>query len=187
MLVLNRADRVERNDIGNLLRGLHDEMARSFPRLRFVAGISHRVLDSFGLPNGFTQADQARKFHGEAPDPCTIRRIDEVGLLRLFGDNRVQPEARRFVEDWLGVLVDHDRRQGSRLVPTLRAFMDANGNHRDAAKRLKLHHNTVRYRMAKISKLTGHDVLAPGIKLQYELALTLRKIFEGSLAETFGS
>lgn len=187
VLVLNRADRLERNALANLLRGLHDEMARTFLRLRIVAGISQRILDSFSLPNGFTQANQARKFHGEAPDPCTIRRIDEVGLLRLFGDARVQPEARRFVEDWLGVLIDHDRRKASRLVPTLRAFLEANGNHREAAKRLNLHHNSVRYRMAKINKLTGHDVLAPGIKLHYELALALRGIFEGGPADEFAS
>ncbi|MEQ8895501.1 MAG: PucR family transcriptional regulator ligand-binding domain-containing protein [Roseovarius sp.] len=178
VLVFNSADRLERGSIGYLLRELHGELAKDFPRLRFVAGISHRLLDFYSLPNGFAQAEQARVFHGEAPDSCTIRRIDEIGLLRLFGDDRIQPEAKRFVDDWLGALIDHDRRRASRLVATLRAFLEANGNHREAAKRLNLHHNSVRYRIAKISKLTGHDVVAPGIKLQYELALALRNVFE---------
>lgn len=186
VLVLNRADRVERGSIGHLLRSLHDELKQHFPRLRFVAGISHRLLDSYSLPNGFAQAEQARTFHGEAPDPCTIRRIDEIGLLRLFGEESMKSEAKRFVEDWLGALIDHDRRKSSRLVATLRAFLEANGNHREAAKRLNLHHNSVRYRISKIRKLTGHNVVAPGIKLQYELALALKNVFDRPALQPFG-
>ena len=180
VLILNMADRLERDSIGNLLRELHGELVKDFPRLRFVAGISHRLLDSYSLPNGFAQAEQARVFHGEAPESCTIRRIDEIGLLRLFGDDHIQAEAKRFVDDWLGALVDHDRRKSSGLVTTLRAFLESNGNHRETAKRLNLHHNSVRYRIAKVGKLTGHDVVAPGIKLQYELALALRNVFDRS-------
>jgi DNA-binding PucR family transcriptional regulator len=178
VLILNRADRVKRGGFENMLRGLHAEMVEQFQRLRFVVGVSHRLLDSYSLPNGFSQANQARKFRGAPPDPCTIRRIDEIGLLRLFSDGSVQQEARQFVDDWLGTLMDHDRRKSSRLLATLRVFLETNGNHRSAANRLNLHHNSVRYRMTKISNLTGHDVLAPGIKLQYELALTLERIIE---------
>lgn len=185
VLILNRVDRVNRDGIARLLHGLHNELAAHFPRLCFVAGVSHRLSDFDTLRNGFMQAEQARKYGGDAPDPCTIRRIDEIGLFQLFSSESVQAEARRFVEDWLGALVDYDNRKRIRLVPTLRAYLEANGNHREAAKRLHLHHNSVRYRIGKICKLTGHDVTAPGFKLQYELALALKNMFDDPTLDPF--
>ena len=66
-----------------------------------------------------------------------------------------------------------DARRKADLITTLRVFLQANGNHRLAAERLNLHHNTVRYRIDKIRKLTGCDVTARNLRLQYELALVL--------------
>ena len=156
------------------LRGLFDGLQREFPALRLRGGISRRLQEARELSEGHAQAERIVSLGPEeATDAFCVRRLEDVGFLRLFASAAVRDEARRFVGDWLDPLIVQDNRTGGSLVETLQVFLEAGGNHRRAAQRLHLHHNTVRYRITRIRKLTGHDVVAPERRLQYELALAL--------------
>ncbi len=50
-----------------------------------------------------------------------------------------------------GSLPQHNKE----LLPTLRAFFDTNLDAREAARRIYIHINTMRYRLRKIEELTG--------------------------------
>lgn len=52
----------------------------------------------------------------------------------------------------------HDR---ALLLATLRAWFDCGGSSSDAGRQLHCHANTVRYRLGKLSELTGRDLRAP--------------------------
>ena len=83
-------------------------------------------------------------------------------------------------------IITRDREQGTRLLETLQAFLETR-RLKEAADRLFIHRNTLRYRLDAIRKLTGLDVQDPSsrlvLELQMRLAMVRRLIGRGALPE----
>lgn len=58
----------------------------------------------------------------------------------------------------LGPVLDHDRRRGAELLPSLEEFLDSGGRWQEAAHRLHVHINTLRHRMGRVEELTGRSL-----------------------------
>lgn len=71
----------------------------------------------------------------------------------------------------LGAVVEHDERNGTDLVATLRAFLDCSGSWARSAETLHLHVNTVRYRIERVQELTGRDLARLEDRVDVFLAL----------------
>jgi hypothetical protein len=69
-------------------------------------------------------------------------------------------------------LIEHDRTHDTKLVETLQVCLDAR-RIKDAADRLFVHRNTLRYRLDSIRKLTGLDAQDSDSRLILELQLRL--------------
>jgi sugar diacid utilization regulator len=69
------------------------------------------------------------------------------------------------------VLVEHDAVHGTAYRHTLRAWLDALGDTATAATALRIHPNTVRYRMARITELSGIRLDDPEERLVADLHL----------------
>jgi hypothetical protein len=65
----------------------------------------------------------------------------------------------------LAVLRAHDERSGTSYVDTLYEWLRHPGDPRAASKALRIHPNTLRYRMAKLVELAGVDLDDPDIRL----------------------
>lgn len=70
-------------------------------------------------------------------------------------------------------LLEHDQATSGATVETLRTWLDANGDVQATAKKLGLHHNTVRYRLRRIAETHGIDVDDPEQRFLVELHLRL--------------
>lgn len=136
------------------------------------AGIS-QATNVTRLDRAFEQAEYALNHSLKSGQVCQIKLHDETGLYRLLSHPAMQNDVSRFIEEWLGPLLDYDQKRRSRLVSTLRIFLDNNGNYRETARLMHVHHNTVRYRISQIYTLTQRDILNPRLRLQYQLALAL--------------
>jgi DNA-binding PucR family transcriptional regulator len=55
-------------------------------------------------------------------------------------------------------VVSYDAAHGSELVPTLDAFLRADGSWSRCAEAMRLHVNTVRYRISRVEEVTGRDL-----------------------------
>lgn len=136
------------------------------------AGIS-QVTAVEHFYRAYEQAVQALE-HGRSTSKTSgVFLYDDTGFYRLFSKSSMQPDVNRFVNEWLGTLIDHDKEHRVDLIETFRVFLDANGNYRETARVLNLHHNTVRYRISQITELTGKKALQPKLRLHYHLALKL--------------
>ncbi|HEV7626289.1 MAG TPA: helix-turn-helix domain-containing protein, partial [Streptomyces sp.] len=78
-----------------------------------------------------------------------------------------------FTARLLAPLHDYDRRHRAELLPTLAAFLAADGSWTRCAARLHLHVNTLRYRIGRIEQLTGRDLSRLEDKLDFFLALRM--------------
>ena len=83
---------------------------------------------------------------------------DDLGAARLLLAASGREEAERFARDALGpLLAAHDPHAGDLLL-TLAEYFECSRSIRGCALRLGLHENTVRYRLARATELTGLEV-----------------------------
>lgn len=95
-----------------------------------------------------------------------------------------QAQARSFVDQQIGALVQHDAKTGSDLTHTLGVFLGL-GNAAEAARRLYVHYNTMKHRLQRVSELTGADLADPRTRIVLAVALEvsgLLKDLEGANA-----
>jgi len=71
-------------------------------------------------------------------------------------------EAQALVERTLRPLLDHDRKHGSELIPTLRTFLAQRRSWQRTARELHLHRQTVLYRIHRIEEIIGRDLSETG-------------------------
>jgi hypothetical protein len=106
-----------------------------------------------------------------APGPVWAedRRVD----LLLAGDQGV---ARGLVDDVLGPLAIMPAATRERLVETLAAWLEHQGEVRPTAQQLHVHAQTVRYRLAQLRELLGDRMSSAEGRLELELALRARSL-----------
>src|ERR1700674_5773249 len=100
-----------------------------------------------------------------------VPELGLTGLLAAVSDERLVDYSRRH----LGPLVEHDTARKGSLVPTLRAYLET-GEQQEAAKRLRVHPNTLRYRLDRIREISGVDLEDPEIRLNLAVALRVQAL-----------
>ncbi len=152
--------------------------------LNWNAGISQATRIAH-LHQAFEQADYALSHSLKSGHSREIKLHNETGLYRLLSHPALQDDVLRFIDEWLGPLLTYDLKRKSRLIGTLRVFLDNNGNYRETARLMHVHHNTVRYRISQIYALTHRDILNPRLRLQYQLAIVLHDMIrDRNIVET---
>jgi purine catabolism regulator len=162
-----------------------DEAEATAARLLAEAGAAGAAVgrvrrDPGELPRCYDEALyalDARSSNG-APAVATFRDLGSIQLLLSLQDER---GVELFCDSALGLLVEHDRRHGSALVDSLRAYIEANGRWADAATALRVHRHTLRYRIRKVEDLTGRDLEDAGDRLELWLALRAHELHSTSL------
>ncbi|MFB8008762.1 PucR family transcriptional regulator [Nocardia sp. NPDC056000] len=124
--------------------------------VRIAFGVSAQQRDE-SLSGAIAAAAAAATAARDDDAPVSIRIADIDTAVGLF---TAVPGGlqRRFAERVLGPVLDYDRRTGADLLQTLEVFLGCEGSWRQAADRMHLHLNTVRYRIGRIEELTGRDL-----------------------------
>ena len=100
-----------------------------------------------------------------------VPEVGLTGLLAGVSDDRLV----EFVKRHLGALADHDRSRGGSLVPTLKAFLES-GEQQAAARRLRIHPNTLRYRLDRIREISGAELDDSETRLNLAVALRVQSL-----------
>jgi len=100
-----------------------------------------------------------------------VPELGLTGLLAAVADERLVDYAHRL----LGPLVDHDRSRNGSLVATLRAYLET-GEQQEAAKRLRVHPNTLRYRLDRIREISGVELDDAETRLNLAVALRVQSL-----------
>ena len=116
------------------------------------------ALRSGGAGAGGARAGGARAGAGRAETPAgSLRRYRDIargGVLAALATE----EARVLARSALEPLVEHDESQGTALVETMRAWLDADGSHEASARALGVHRHTVRARIGLAERVLGRDL-----------------------------
>ncbi|HEY2723822.1 MAG TPA: helix-turn-helix domain-containing protein [Pseudonocardiaceae bacterium] len=140
---------------------------------RATCGLSEQLDSAELVPRGVHQAGRAIDLGirlGRAGQPV---RYEELGIYRLLftiGDMR---QLMTFARDVLGPLVDYDTEHRTDLVRTLSVYLRHHGSHKQAARMLHLHTNTVAYRAQRIEAITRLDLNDPDDRLVAHVAVKI--------------
>jgi purine catabolism regulator len=100
-----------------------------------------------------------------------VPELGLTGLLAAVTDERLVDYSRRH----LGPLIEHDTSRKGNLVATLRAFLET-GEQQQAAQKLRVHPNTLRYRLDRIREISGVDLEDPETRLNLAVALRVQAL-----------
>src|SRR5271166_988289 len=102
--------------------------------------------------------------------------VGRLGLSALLLETGTPDGLRRFAATVLQDVEAHEERHGGDLLATLRAWLSAGCSTAAAADALVVHRNTVTYRLGRIEQLTGRTLRDSSVRLELQLALTIREI-----------
>jgi hypothetical protein len=139
-------------------RALHHAISEKLGRATSVIGIGTRCEVPDDLPQSFINARRAMNIRLRSANPEGAAAFDELGFYRLIDAAHGGGAVEAFVREWLGALLDYDESRNSELVLTLSDYLECGGNYDESAAALHIHRSTLRYRLARIAELTGHDL-----------------------------
>jgi PucR C-terminal helix-turn-helix domain/GGDEF-like domain len=132
-----------------------------------VGGLSR---DAAQLPVSYRQAKHALKLQRILPSSKPVSVFEELGIYRVLSEMHDSGTVEDFVHDWLGPILDYDRRKGGELVRTLSVYLEHGGSHAGAAEALSVHRSTLRYRLDRIRSILGCDLSDPDKRFNLQLA-----------------
>jgi PucR C-terminal helix-turn-helix domain/GGDEF-like domain len=138
-----------------------------------TCGVSEQVDSPELVPRGVRQAERAIDLGlrlGRAGQPV---RYDELGIYRLLCTIGDMQQLMGFARDVLGPLLDYDTEHRTELVRTLSVYLHHHGSHKQSARMLHLHTNTVAYRVARVEAITGLDLGDPDDRLVAHVAVKI--------------
>lgn len=161
-------------------RRLHAELERAVPGATVSIGVGRVAPEMGALPTSYLEATQALTVGRDLEGPGCVVSFDELGLFRLLHPLAAGADLERYCADLLGPLVTYDRERNGELVKTLESYLQNGSNAAATARELFIHYNTLRYRLAKIDKLTEGLERNAIARLSLEVALAARRFLAGA-------
>jgi len=150
-----------------------DFLDRVGDRVRAVIGVGPVAQDTAGLADARAAADRAlRVLRAGSGSGLRVARLADVhvealvlelrDLVAARGDRPTGPVAR---------LLAYDEQHNTKMVETLRAWLDAFGDVIAAAAAVYVHPNTFRYRLRRLAEVGGIDLTDPEARFAAMLQL----------------
>ncbi len=164
--------------VRRLVEEVRDQLAARTPSGVVGSGISRPVTGLSSLRESYREAKDAVSIANELGDREQTTFYGDLKLFQLLLalKERNLDHLRRFHNETLGKLVEHDKQKNGDLIRTLNGFFKANGNLAQAATDLDVHRNTLVYRLQRIAELTEMNLDDPDNRLILHLALKIQRV-----------
>jgi PucR C-terminal helix-turn-helix domain len=146
---------------------------------RVVIGPSTALADA---SKSFRHAQLARELvrRNTIEDESPVRCADHLSTLWLLTDEFL---VEQLIRTRLAPLAPLTDKQHKRLGETLLAWLETRGGAPEIAARLRVHPQTVRYRMRQVERLFGDQLRCPDARFELEVALRAASLTEPPAAQ----
>jgi DNA-binding PucR family transcriptional regulator len=138
------------------------------------AAVSRAAGGPAELPELRAEVDDILRVTTASPDTPTVAGLAETHaqvLLLHFADELARRP--RLRHPGIDAMLEHDRVRDTDYAASVAIWLDAVGNVGEAAKRLTIHPNTLKYRLRRARELFGIDLDHPDVRLSCWLQLRL--------------
>ena len=143
---------------------------KRFPGMVVRCGIGEVYRGPEGLRTSATDARAALSVTRQARPQRDVVAIDALGLNRMLVEWYASDRTQASVDDLLAPLVELGPTAAEEAIRTLQAYLDHQNSPARAAEVLRIHRQTVNYRLNKISRQLGVDLSDPEQRLALQLA-----------------
>ena len=144
--------------------------------IKLVIGVG-RAYEGIGdLQKSFTEASRCVILSEKMNMSGRVFWYEEMGIYNLFSELADKKVMQEFIDNTLGVIIEYDMNNNSKLLETLKAYLWNNNSLIHASEQLYTHRNTVKYRVQRISQLTGRDFDDAITRLEFMNAIICMEI-----------
>ncbi|WP_377272258.1 PucR family transcriptional regulator [Peterkaempfera sp. SMS 1(5)a] len=143
------------------------------PDDRITLGVSAPAAEPGALRGAWEEARHARRIAEARSGRICVAGPEELASHILLLAAVPEEVRRAFRSRLLDPVADYDRDHQADLLPTLDAFLRADGSWTRCAAELHVHVNTLRYRIGRIEELTGRQLSRMEDRVDFYLALAL--------------
>ncbi len=174
VLVASRPAHLLIATIGTPGSDLVASVERELAGARALMGVSSRGHD---FAAALREAQACVAFARRSPARPAVVEHEGLGALRFMLDAGEPDQSRSLVRERLGRVADYDRRMGTSLLETLRAYLECDGHHPSVARRCHVHRSTVKYRLGRLAELLPSPLTGAEAKFELLLAFRLLELF----------
>ena len=156
-------------------RRLGEDLGRYFKESTLRAGVgsvAHGILEAAASYQNALNALAYSKLLSRPGEDMVVVYEDSL-ILRLVSGMGSREALEEIVPQSLRTLKEYDRAHQTGLLDTLEVYFRCNGNARQAAAALFIHHKTMLYRLNKLSELCGIDLSDSEERLRLALGLKI--------------
>jgi sugar diacid utilization regulator len=139
-------------------REIHTRVSRRLRPGATSIGVGRVCVGAADFPRSWREATGALRVRQHSSNPDGVTSYGKLGLYGLLARGDSQEEIESFVREWLGDLLDYDKKHNTELVRTLARYLECGGSYDDTADALTIHRSTVRYRLQRIREIAGVDL-----------------------------
>ena len=155
---------------------IRDQIASRLPGIDVCCGVGRPARGMDPLRASFREAEGALRLCSELQTQQRANFFGNSSLFSLLLSTTNRADLHRFCMTWLAELISYDNQQNSDLLDTLKTYFSNNGNTALTAKELKIHRNTLAYRLNRIAEITCLDLDDADVRLNLHLALKAREV-----------
>ena len=146
-------------------------MQGRYTDIKLVMGIGREYNGISHLQKSFTEASRCVILSEKIQLNGSVFWYEEMGIYNLFSEFGDKKLIQDFVDSTLGIIIDYDKENNTNLLQTLKAYLWNNNSLLHASEQLFTQRNTVKYRIQRITELTGRNFDDAMTRLEFMNAL----------------
>lgn len=145
-------------------------------------GISRVYKDLVQVKDGYKEAKEVFKMHGSKITKTYF--YENLGIYRLLLALKNSGFLEDYINDYLYVVLDYDKKMESTLFATLCVYLECNGVKNETADRLFIVRQTLYNRLDKLESILGSKFMEPSNRLALEVAIKAHQLvnIEGTIS-----
>ena len=162
--------------LAKIYKSLSEDLYSISSDIKLVMGVGRAYEGIGALQKSFTEASRCVILSEKMNMSGRVFWYEEMGIYNLFSELADKKVMQEFIDNTLGVIIEYDRNNNSNLMETLKAYLWNNNSLIHASEQLYTHRNTVKYRVQRISQLTGRDFDDAITRLEFMNAIICMEI-----------
>lgn len=147
----------------------------------FFISIGNNVNSIYEIHKSYNQALNTIKIQIKKNDQNSIYKYQDLGIYKLLLSIENQSLIKEYYQEVLGEIEKNDKLNGTDYLEVLKCYLKYNGSVKAVAEELFYHKNTVGYKLQKIEQFLGDNLSYQSVRLNCNIALMLKEIFETSI------
>lgn len=135
-----------------------------------IFGVGKYIESFHKLSESFSTAKESLQIQIKVNIPQEIF-YENLHIYRLVSILHKQGYLLDYMNEYIGSVIEYDRKHNSELLHTLAILLEANGSKKEAAKRLFIVRQTLYHRLDKLKELLGEDYMKPTKRAAIEVSL----------------